>query len=235
MYYKIMKPPADSASGCISTLPNGVYSISVLDALSYEEGTFNNTAIDILLLITINNTMFVIPSTTSMTTRSIISFKIPSRSMTTTNENSWTSFIPSPLLITSSSYDDNISMATSGPPVLIVALTGSAAFMMIMITIVVIISVGLCVAKKRKRSIAIHGIKKDGNATPCHTPVTNRFMVKEGIQCKTTFNEAYDNVTQANVVYETIPEKVQYVSGSAAGGLQINVAYDCIGGLRANH
>ena len=33
LYYKIMKSPNDTiASDCISTVPNGVYSISILDA-----------------------------------------------------------------------------------------------------------------------------------------------------------------------------------------------------------
>ena len=63
---------ATTASDCINTLPNGVYSVSVLDALSYEEGSYNNTAVTISSLITINkttstpmvSTITLIPTTT---------------------------------------------------------------------------------------------------------------------------------------------------------------------------
>ena len=56
-YHKIIKSLVDAtASDCINTLPNGVYSVSVLDALSYEEGSYNNTAVTISSLITINKT-----------------------------------------------------------------------------------------------------------------------------------------------------------------------------------
>ena len=81
IYFKITKSQADSVSGCISTLPNGVYSISVLDALSYEEGKFNNTVVNISLPITINSTMFVIPLTTSMIATTTTGFKISITSM----------------------------------------------------------------------------------------------------------------------------------------------------------
>ena len=72
-YHKIMKSlVATTASNCINTLPNGVYSVSVLDALSYEEGNYNNTAVTISSLITINkttstpmvSTITLIPTTT---------------------------------------------------------------------------------------------------------------------------------------------------------------------------
>ena len=54
-YHKIMKSLADTtASDCINTLPNGVYSVSVLDVLSYEEERYNNFAVTIPLLITVN-------------------------------------------------------------------------------------------------------------------------------------------------------------------------------------
>ena len=67
LYYKIIKSPHDTiASDCISTIPNGVYSISILDALSYEEGMFNNTAINIPSLITIHRMTTNIMSVSSM-------------------------------------------------------------------------------------------------------------------------------------------------------------------------
>ena len=54
-------------------------------------------------------------------------------------------------------------------------------------------------------------------------------MVKEGMQCKTKFNEAYDSVTQVNVVYETIKEiSEERDTPGFAKGLQINAAYDSI-------
>ena len=68
-----MKSLVDTtASDCINTLPNGVYSVSVLDDLSYEEGNYNNTAVMISSFITINkttstsmvSTMILIPTTT---------------------------------------------------------------------------------------------------------------------------------------------------------------------------
>ena len=50
-----MKSLVDTtASDCINTLPNGVYSVSVLDVLSYEEERYNNFAVTIPLLITVN-------------------------------------------------------------------------------------------------------------------------------------------------------------------------------------
>ena len=56
-YHKIMKSLVDTtASDCIDTLPNGVYSVSVLDALSYEEERYNNTAVTISSVITIDST-----------------------------------------------------------------------------------------------------------------------------------------------------------------------------------
>ena len=70
LYYKIMKSLHDTiASDCISTLPNGVYSISILDALSYEEGMFNNTAINIPSLITMHRitTTIMLVSSKSVT------------------------------------------------------------------------------------------------------------------------------------------------------------------------
>ena len=67
-----MKSLVDTtASDCINTLPNGVYSVSVLDVLSYEEGSYNNTAVAISSLITIDktttsmvSTIILIPTTT---------------------------------------------------------------------------------------------------------------------------------------------------------------------------
>ena len=54
-YHKIMKSLVDTtASDCINALPNGVYSVSVLDVLSYEEERYNNFAVTIPLLITVN-------------------------------------------------------------------------------------------------------------------------------------------------------------------------------------
>ena len=82
LYYKIIKSPHDTiASDCTSSIPNGVYSVSMLDALSYEEGLFNNTVINIPSLITIHrmttnimsvSSMSLTPTTTSFGTYIII-------------------------------------------------------------------------------------------------------------------------------------------------------------------
>ena len=44
-------------SDCINALPNGVYQVSALDTLSYEEGRFNDTAVVVPSLIIINATL----------------------------------------------------------------------------------------------------------------------------------------------------------------------------------
>ena len=64
LYYKILKSLHDTiAIDCISTIPNGVYSITILDALSYDKGLLNNTAINISSLITIHRMPLVAPTT----------------------------------------------------------------------------------------------------------------------------------------------------------------------------
>ena len=61
---------ATTASDCIDTLPNGVYSVSVLDVLSFEEERYNNTAVTVSSLIIINKTtstsIILVSSTTSI-------------------------------------------------------------------------------------------------------------------------------------------------------------------------
>ena len=64
------------------------------------------------------------------------------------------SFFISLSLITSSSYDNPASMATSGPPVLILSLISSAAvIIIIMAMILTVMSVGLYATKRKKRNI----------------------------------------------------------------------------------
>ncbi|XP_019855879.1 PREDICTED: uncharacterized protein LOC109584545 isoform X2 [Amphimedon queenslandica] len=66
VYYEIIKPLMDTvAIGCINTLPNGMYSVSILDTLSYQEGRFNNTAINMSSIIIINNTIITDAGITS--------------------------------------------------------------------------------------------------------------------------------------------------------------------------
>ena len=164
-YHKIIKSLVDTtASDCINTLPNGVYSVSVLDVLSYEEGSYNNTAVTISSLITINkttstsmvSTMILIPTTTKsnmyMSVYVLVYF-IPLLVDNVDSVMPSTFFIP-PSLISSSSYDNPVSMATSGPPVLILSLMSSAAvIIIIMAMIVTLMSVGLYATKRKKRNI----------------------------------------------------------------------------------
>ena len=63
------------------------------------------------------------------------------------------SFISPSLLISSSSYDNLVSMATSGPPVLIVSLSSIAATL-ILIMILTLMLVGLYVTKRRRNTIS---------------------------------------------------------------------------------
>ena len=53
------------AIGCVNTLPNGMYSVSILDALSYQKGRFNNTAVTISSIVIINNTFITDAGITS--------------------------------------------------------------------------------------------------------------------------------------------------------------------------
>ena len=157
---------AITASDCINTLPNGVYSVSVLDALSYEEGNYNNTAVTISSLITINSTtstpmvstITLIPTTTKSNLYISVCVLVyfTSFSLLVDNVNSVmssSSFISPSLLISSSSYDNPVSMATSGPPVLIVSLSSVAAAL-ILIMILTLMLVGLYVTKRRRNTIS---------------------------------------------------------------------------------
>ncbi|XP_019855868.1 PREDICTED: uncharacterized protein LOC109584541 [Amphimedon queenslandica] len=77
VYYKIIKPLMDTvAIGCANTLPNGMYSVSILDALSYQEGRFNNTAINMSSIIIINNTIITDAGITSSSSVIFISTTI---------------------------------------------------------------------------------------------------------------------------------------------------------------
>ena len=72
-----MKSLVDTtASDCIDTLPNGVYSVSVLDVLSYEEERYNNTAVTISSLITINGTTSTTTLLLSFTAMILINGKL---------------------------------------------------------------------------------------------------------------------------------------------------------------
>ena len=87
-YYKITKslPYAEErVSDCIDTLPNGVYQVSALDVLSYEEGSFNNTAFVIPSLITINanNSISTVTSVFSTTNNDKILMLSTTMMMTT--------------------------------------------------------------------------------------------------------------------------------------------------------
>ena len=68
------------------------------------------------------------------------------------------SFISPSLLISSSSYDNPVSMATSGPPVLIVSLSSVTATL-ILIMILTLMLMGLYVTKRRRNTIGnIHNV-----------------------------------------------------------------------------
>ena len=64
------------AIGCVNTLPNGMYSVLILDALSYQKGRFNNTAVTISSIVIINNTAMTGGSTSIIS--SVDTILIPS-------------------------------------------------------------------------------------------------------------------------------------------------------------
>ena len=160
-----MKSLVDTtASDCINTLPNGVYSVSVLDVLSYKEERYNNTAVTISPFITIDkttstsmvSTIILIPTTTKSNMYISVYVLVYFIPLLVDNVDSVmsSSFFISLSLISSSSYDNPASMATSGPPVLILSLISSAAvIIIIMAMIVTLMSVGLYATKKKKRNI----------------------------------------------------------------------------------
>ena len=157
------------------------------------------------------------------------------------------SFFISPSL-SSSSYDNPVSMATSGPPVLILSLISSAAvIIIIMAMILTLMLVGLYATKRRKRNfksnvflitiiIIIINFYKDKRDS------ANPAISGRAIHYHATLNEAYDSITavttggdtiHANVVYESIegiePEGIPHEKG-----LHANIAYDSITGLRSD-
>ena len=160
-----MKSLVDTtASDCINTLPNGVYSVSVLDVLRYEEERYNNTAATISSFVTIDkttstsmvSTIILIPTTTKSNMYMSVYVLVYFISLLVDNVDSVmsSSFFISLSLISSSSYDNPASMATSGPSVLILSLMSSAAvIIIIMAMILTLMSVGLYATKRKKRNI----------------------------------------------------------------------------------
>ncbi|XP_019857841.1 PREDICTED: uncharacterized protein LOC109586109 [Amphimedon queenslandica] len=221
IYYRIMKSLHDTiVSDCISTLPNGVYSISILDALSYEEGMFNNTAINIPSLITIQKmTTTLLVSSMSVSPATTVSFQ------SFVDGDTSSSFFFSPPFSTNYNYPVTTSVtspARSGPSVLTITLSGAAVIVILIIIIITVVIVGLCITERKKKN------KKAGDTALYHTASAINPMIKE---YNATLNEAYDTiggVTHPNMAYETIKATGR---GTTAGGIQANVAYESI---RAN-
>ena len=163
LYYKIIKSPHDTtASDCISTIPNGVYSISILDALNYEEGMLNNTAINISSLITIHRmtTNIMLVSSMSLTPTTTTSLGINAL-YTCINTVILCSLYLVDIDISfsppfSTNYNDSavtMSSKGSGPSVLTVTLSvGTAVIVLIMTIVITAVIVGLCITKRIKRN-----------------------------------------------------------------------------------
>ncbi|XP_019863702.1 PREDICTED: uncharacterized protein LOC109592772 [Amphimedon queenslandica] len=116
VYYEIIKSLMDTvAIGCVNTLPNGMYSVSILDALSYQEGRFNNTAINMSSIIIINNTIITDAGITSSSSVIFISTTIydPESFVVNIASPDVINSIPySSSYVTFSSYDVSSSYAT---------------------------------------------------------------------------------------------------------------------------
>ena len=148
-YHKIMKSLLDTtASDCINTLPNGVYSVSVLDVLSYKEGRYNNTAVTISSLVTISTLLN--PSTINGNLCVCVPFVCVCPLMCCLHVAYLISLIFHNNLANPSSSSYN-PVSTSGPSVLIIL--SSIIPSVIIVAIVLIITVlliRLCLAKKKK-------------------------------------------------------------------------------------
>ena len=160
-YHKIIKSLVDTtASDCINTLPNGVYSVSVLDVLSYEEGSYNNTAVTISSLITISTSNTPILNQTTIILNGILCLCIcvyvymlidvlPVCVTCYMYFSLFSSANPS-----SSSYNP---VSTSGPSVLIIILSSIIPIIMIVVVLLLIVPlIGLSLTKKRKKSNFYH-------------------------------------------------------------------------------
>ena len=170
-YYKIMKSLVDTtASDCIDTLPNGVYSVSVLDVLRYEEKRYNNTAVTISSLITINGTTSTTTLLLSSTAMIFINGKLCMYYVCQHLPVTYFSlFFQNPLDITSSFFIPSslsVSMvATSGSSVptgvnVLLIILSSTISMVIIIIITTVPLIGVYLIKKRKKSNFYHQMKK---------------------------------------------------------------------------